>query len=78
MGIIETLGLPLLLSVVANKISDGIAPDIWGKIKNAYNKALNKWSKNESIVKNRSCLVSSDFRKVINDLILKPEELNDE
>lgn len=78
MGIIETLGLPLLLSVVANKISDRIAPGIWGKIKNAYDKALNKWSENESIVKTRSRFLSSDLRKVINDLILKPEELNDE
>ncbi|MGL5704497.1 MAG: NACHT domain-containing protein [Tannerellaceae bacterium] len=78
MGIIETLGLPLLLSVVANKISDRIAPDIQNKIVKAYEIALNKWSENEYIVKTRSCLVSSDFRKVINDLILKPEELNDE
>lgn len=78
MGIIETLGLPLLLSVVASKISDRIAPDIQNKIAKAYERALNKWSGNEYIIKTRSRFLSSDLKKVINDLLLKPEELNSE
>lgn len=78
MGIIETQILSFFTSIAANMFSDRIAPDIQNKIAKAYDKALNKWSENGSIVKTRRRFLSSDFRKVINDLILKPQELNDE
>lgn len=78
MGIIESLALPILLSVAADKISNYFAPGIQKKIRKAYESALKKWSKNEDIIRSRSYLLSSDFGKVVNDLKLIPQDLNRE
>ena len=61
MGIFETLVLPILLSVAANKISNFFAPNIQKKIRKAYEAALNKWSVNKDVIRSRSYLLSSDF-----------------
>ena len=78
MGIFETLVLPILLSVAANKISNFFAPNIQKKIRKAYEAALNKWSVNKDVIRSRSYLLSSDFGKVANDLKLIPQDLNRE